>query len=70
MIGVRKDAAGLPTFLCLIMLLVVLLAFLLPVDCLGFSWPRQTTEAMDETEGLSSLGGLDPSSLFASANSS
>jgi hypothetical protein len=41
--------------------LVILLAFLLPLDSLGFSWPRQTKETMDEgveTEGLSSLGGL------------
>ena len=49
--------------------LVVLVVFLLSLDCLGFSWPRQTKETMvddSETsipEGLSSLGGLDRSSL-------
>lgn len=49
--------------------LVVLVVFLLSLDCLGFSWPRQTKETMDDDsetsipEGLSSLGGLDRSSL-------
>jgi hypothetical protein len=48
---------------------VVLIAFLLPLDGLAFSWPRQTKETTDEQvetsipEGLSSLGGLDRSSL-------
>jgi hypothetical protein len=46
--------------------LVILLAFFLPLDSLGFSWPRQTKETilMDEEvipEGLSKLG---RSSLF------
>ena len=43
--------------------LVVLLTFILPLECLGVSWPRQTEETIVETsipEGLSNLGGLDP----------
>jgi hypothetical protein len=49
--------------------LVILLAFFLPLNCLGFSWPRQTKETIliDEEvipEGLSSLGKLSRSSLF------
>jgi len=50
--------------------LVVLLALLLPVDCLGFSWPRQTKETIVAEEvgtsipqGLSNLGELDHSFL-------
>ena len=48
--------------------LLVLLAFLLPLDCLGFSWPRETKEKMAEEVGtsipedLGNLGGSDRSS--------
>lgn len=55
-------------------LLVSLILSLLPVDCLGFSWPRQTKESFEkevrtgipglEPEGPSSFGGLDRS-LFS-----
>lgn len=40
--------------------LVIFLAFILPLDCLGFSWPRQTKETMvgEVPESISNLGGL------------
>ena len=51
---------------------VILVVLLFSPDCLGFSWPRQTKETINEqvenslpeVEGLRSLGGLDLYYLF------
>ena len=48
--------------------LLVVLALVLPLDCAGFSWPRQTKETIAEgaaiPQGLSNLGGLDLDRYF------
>ena len=72
-VRIRKKCRRVQPLLCTLLrmyvLVVLLVLAVLPLDCLGFSWPRQSKETINEEveasipEGLSSLGGLDPSSL-------